>query len=147
MPRKPKPQIPTPTATPFDLASRYAADTVDVVIMDPADLSAKIDTGFRITIRSLYSDAAREAANAEHARLKIVDGKIDASDADFAHNLFEQTIAVTVGWNLVENGVALACTPDEVRRIYGTPRTAWVQKQVQATYLDLGRFFGAPKTA
>ena len=133
---------------PFDLTTRYAADSVEVPIMDPADLSAKIDTGARIVIRSLYSKEARAAAVGARARLKLVDGKVDATDADFEANLFEQTIAVTVGWSgIEEHGVALLFSPEVCRRIYEDPRTQWVQKQVQAAYLDIGRFFPTSKAS
>lgn len=145
---KPRTQ-PSPTsAKVFDLASRYAADTVEVAIVDPADLAAKLDTGARITIRSLYSKEARDAALAARNTLKLVDGTVDATDADFEQHLFEQTVAVTVGWSgFVVDGETIPCTPATVRALYSDPRTAWVQKQVQAAYLDIGRFFGTRKAS
>lgn len=130
----------------LDLTTRYAAETVEVPILDPTDLAAQRDTGARITIRSLYSKEAREAATASRAKLRIVDGKVDATDADFEANLAEQTIAVTVGWTGIEEaGVPLPFTPETCRRIYEDPRTQWVQKQVQVAYLDIGRFFPPSK--
>jgi hypothetical protein len=150
------PLIPAAKPKPFDLADRYAAPTADVVIVDPADLTAKIDTGLRIRIRSMYSDEAKQAATSERAKLKLVNGKVDASDAQWEVNLFEQTVAIVDGWwdengdvadCIVVAGVATPCTADTVRAVFTDPRTAWLQKQVQGAYLDIGRFFPKPKTA
>ena len=143
--------IPRASSTPFSLASRYAADTADVVIYDPADLGAKIDTGLRVRIKSLYSNEAREAVQKATAALTLADGKVEYTQIDWAVNLFEQTVAITVAWwdeNGAPDGICEAadapptpCTEPNVRRIYDDPRTGWMQKQVQAAYLDLGRFF------
>jgi len=139
------------TPKPFALASRYAADTADVVIYDPADLAAKIDTGLRVRIKSLYSKEARDAVQKAQAALTLEDGTVDDKQIDWAVNLFEQTVAITVAWwdengspdGIVETPDAdpTPCTEAHVRRIYDDPRTGWMQKQVQAAYLDLGRFF------
>ena len=144
----------TPTAAPFALATRYAADTAVVTIIDPADLSAKRDTGLRVEIKSLYSTEAKEAAQRVSAALTLADGEVKAEQLDWAANLFEQTVAITVRWwdeNGSPDGIVEApgaeptpCTEAHVRRIYGDPRTGWLQKQVQQGYLDLGRFFPAP---
>lgn len=147
--------IPAAKARPFDLADRYAAPTADVTIVDPADLTAKIDTGLRVRIRSMYSDEAKQAATSERAKLKLVDGKVDASDAQWEANLFEQTVAIVEAWwdengapdAIQVAGALLPCTPENVRQVFSDPRTAWLQKQVQAAYLDIGRFFPKPKTA
>lgn len=153
--RKPSPQIPPPNAAPFALASRYAAETAVLTIIDPADLAAKRDTGLRIEIKSLYSAEAKEAAQRVAAALTLADGEVEASQMDWAANLFEQTVAITVRWwdangspdGIIESPGAAPtpCTPEHVRRIYGDPRTGWLQKQVQQGYLDLGRFFPAPR--
>ena len=90
--------IPRASSTPFALASRYAADTADVVIYDPADLGAKIDTGLRVRIKSLYSNEAREAVQKATAALTLADGKVEDTQIDWAVNLFEQTVAITVAW-------------------------------------------------
>ena len=149
--------IPAAKARPFDLADRYAAPTADVTIVDPADLTAKIDTGLRVRIRSMYSDEAKQAATSERAKLKLVDGKVDASDAQWEANLFEQTVAITETWwdenggdevpagSIRVAGVNVSCTADNVRAVYSDPKTAWMQKQVQAAYLDIGRFFPKPR--
>lgn len=131
--------------TPFDLASRFAAPTAVVEVYDPADLGAKRDTGIRVEISSVYSDEARAAA----ASLQNVEG------ADWNAALFEQSVAITRRWwdengpadAIVIDGEDVAATPENVRRVFTDPRTAWLQKQVQAAYLDLSRFFPKPKAS
>lgn len=136
---------------PFALASRYAAETAVVTIYDPADLLAKQDTGLRVEIKSVYSQEARDALERMQEAIAVADGEVKASTVDWAANLLEQTIAITMRW-WDENGpadgiletpdaAATPCTPEHVRRIYSDPKTMWMQKQVQAAYLDLGRFF------
>lgn len=143
--------IPTPEPKRlFALSSRYAAETAVVTITDPAAPGQAIDTGLRVEIKSLYSPEARDAVQKANAQLAA-----DAEQIDWAVNLFEQTVAITVRWwhedgpadGLLEtpDGPPTPCTPDAVRRIYGAPETGWLQKQVQAAYLDLGRFFPTPK--
>lgn len=161
-PKRPKtqqsPQVDAlPHGRPFALASRYAAETTILTIYDPAETMSLIDTGLRIEIKSVYSPEAREAILRANAALKIVDGKVDASTVDWAVNLFEQTVAITVRWwdehgpkdGILESPDAAPtpCTEAHVRRIYADPRTGWLQKQVQAAYLDIGRFFPKPKTS
>lgn len=143
---------PAAKAKPFDLATRFAADTAVVTIHDPADLSAQRDTGLRVEISSLYSDAARQAAQAAVA--KLPDGA-DAAQVDFTESLFEQVVAVTKRWwdthgapdALLIAGELVPCTPEHVRRVYRDPRTAWLYTQVRTAYLDLGRFFPTPKAS
>lgn len=152
--RTQSPQIPPAARRGFDLSTRYAADRVTISILDPADITTKTDTGLRVEICSLYSKEARDAAIGARTKLKLVDGKIDAADADFEMNLFEQTVAVVTRWwdengapdALLVDGVELPCTPENIRRLFSDPRTAWLQKQVQAAYLDLSRFFATPKS-
>lgn len=148
-------KIPVAKPPRFDLAHYYAAETVDVVIYSPASIAEKVDTGMRVRIRSLYSKEARTAALNAKTQLKLVGGEVDASDADFEANLFEQTIAITDAWwvegespdTIYVAGEWVPCTPDTVRALYTDPRTQWVQKQVQAAYLDVARFFGASKAS
>ena len=140
----------------FDLASRYAKDTVEVTIYDPVDLSAKLDTGIRIGIKSIYSKEARTAAQAARAKIQIVDDKVVSSEAELDEAFLEQTIGATVYWkadddeysdSLLIGGEKVPCTPDTVRQLYTNPQTAWIQRQVQAAYLNLAGFFEPPKTA
>lgn len=124
----------------FDISTRYAQESVAVPIMDPTDLS--VDTGARIVIRSLYSEEAQASQQEHSGKIIIVDGKVDTKTLDFAASLFEQTLAVTVGWEHIEiDGKPLVFSKDAARKLYTDPRTAWVQKQIQAAYLDIGRFF------
>jgi hypothetical protein len=140
----------------FDLASRYVKDTVEMVLYDPVDLSAKIDTGIRIGIRSVYSREARAAAQAVRAKIKLVDDKVISTDTEVDELFFEQTIGATAYWKadddeyhdtLLIEGEKLACTPENVRALYTNPATAWIQRQVQAVYLNIAGFFEPPKTA
>lgn len=129
--------------TPFDLASRFAAPTAVVSVYDPADPAAKLDTGLRVEISSVYSDESRAAVAAMQ----------DTEGADWNTALFEQTVAITRRWwdengpadAMVIDGEEVAATPENVRRVFTDPRTAWLQKQVQAAYLDLSRFFPKPR--
>lgn len=152
MPRTRQPKL-IPAAAPkraFALSSRYAAETAIVTITDPAAIGQALDTGLRIEIKSLYSPEARDAIMKANAELAA-----DADRSNLAIDFFEQTVAITVRWwhedgpsdGLLEtpDGAPTPCTPENVRRIYGAPETAWLQKQVQAAYLDLGRFFPTPK--
>ena len=141
----------------FVLSSRYAADTAVVTIYDPADLSAKIDTGLRVRIKSVYSEEAKQALLAATAAVEVTGGEVKPGATDWAANLFEQTVAITVGWwdehgpkdGICETADAppTPCTAEHVRRIYADPKTGWMQKQVQAAYLDLGLFFPLSKAA
>jgi len=145
--------------TAFDLSTRYAKDTVEVTIYDPFDLTAKIDTGIRIGIKSIYSREARAAAQAAHAKIQIVDDKIVSSEAELDEAFLEQTIGATAYWRnegetdpLFQNalnieGAPLECTPENVRALYTDPKTNWIQRQAQAAYLNLAGFFETPKTA
>jgi hypothetical protein len=141
----------------FDISQRFARDTVEVPIYDPVDLSEKIDTGIRIGIKSVYSKEARNAALAARAKIELdKDGKVISSEADTTDAILEQTIGATVYWkadddeyseHLLISGEKIPCNPGTVRQLYTDPQTAWIQRQVQAAYLDLAGFFGPPKTA
>src|SRR3990172_1883733 len=103
MPRKARtqPLIPSQKPRPFDLASRYAADTVVVRVMDPVTpLGApEVDTGLRVRIRSIYSDEARKAAQAARELVKTLpDGSVDPNGPGMTESVMEQTIAITVEW-------------------------------------------------
>lgn len=153
-----KPQNGTKPAA-FDLSSRYAKDTIEVTIYDPVDLTAKIDTGIRIGIRSIYSREARKAAQAARAKIQIVDDKIVSSEAELDEAFLEQTIGATAYWRnegetdplfqsaLNIEGAPLECTPENVRALYTDSKTNWIQRQAQAAYLNLAGFFETPKTA
>jgi hypothetical protein len=138
----------------FDLASRYATDSVVVSIMDPAELVEDVDTGIRVEIGSLYSKEATDAIRSGRAQLALVNGETTAAEG-VVSTFLDQTIAVTKRWwiegettdTILIDGEYVAATPETVRAVYTAPRTAWLQKQVENKYLDLRAFFGAPKTA
>jgi hypothetical protein len=121
----------------FDLATRRMAEEITLTLVDPID--AKVELDAHITIRSPRSKEARAAA--ERKPLTLVDGKVEMTDDSFADAMVEQCIAVTAGWDLEEDGAPLACTEDNVRRVYTDPATAWVQGQVQNRYWKVADFF------
>lgn len=144
------------TKKTFDFATRYAAPSTVVTINDPASTLAKdVDTGVRIRILSIYSKEAREAAVAAQAAIQLDAAGEPIAGGATPDTLLEQTIAITTEWwvegettdQILIDGEFVKCTPDRVRALYTDPRTKWVQRQVQAVYLDLARFFDAPKTS
>lgn len=160
----------TPPKKAFDLSTRYARDTVEVTIYDPSEPAAKIDTGIRIGIKSMYSREVRAAAQAARAKIQIVDDKVVSSESELDEAFLEQTIGATAYWFhadlsqpqradgswvrdpefadvLLIEGARVPCTPETVRTLYTAPRTAWIQRKVQADYLNLAGFFETPKTA
>jgi hypothetical protein len=134
---------------PFDLATRYMAETVDVPILDPV---TNMPTGMHITVGSMFSARARQAAT-QALKLRMVsdpqDGPTVAPASEEDDPLLAQLVAATVAWSgFVVGGVPIACTTTNVRALYVDPRTAWIRTQVQSAYLGLERFFdSAPSTA
>jgi hypothetical protein len=134
-----------------DLNVLAMKQTAIVTLYAPNDPS--VDTGFRIEIASMYSDEARDAVRNISKPLALVDG--EAHEPTFTDSLFEQTVAVTKRWwvegepyeTIVLDGVELEPTPENVRAVYSDPRYVWIQREVQAAYLELGRFFGASKAS
>jgi hypothetical protein len=41
-------------------------------------------------------------------------------------------VAATLSWNLTRGGVAIECTPANVRAIYTDPKRQWLRAQVRA---------------
>jgi len=126
---------------PFDLTSRYMAETLTIDITDPAD--AALFTGMTWTIGSQFSKEARAAVlSATKLRLNAK-GEIEADSAlALADTILDQLVAVTMSWSgFVVAGVPLDCTPNNVRALLTDARTAWLRPQVQAGYLSLSRFF------
>lgn len=170
MPSKMKKQSPNGTRRPvFSIASRFARDAIEVKIEDPVD---DTDTGIRIAIRSVYSKEARDAGRAARAQIVMdAKGNIVSSPAENLDSIVAQTIGATAYWFhadlskpqrpdgtwereegfedvlLLDAGETIPCTPENVRKLYTEPRTVWIQRQVQAAYLDLAGFFDPPKTA
>jgi hypothetical protein len=124
----------------FEVTEYYAAETAEVVLRHPV---TGADTSGRITVRSMHARVARTATRAMQA--KLVDGKTELSTEDWLDSLFEQTVAATVSWNITVHGEPLPCTPETVRAMYSDPKTAWMQPQVQAVYIEIGHFFGSAK--
>jgi hypothetical protein len=136
----------TPKAAPpapFDLASRYMAEELDVPILDPVDGSP---TGIVWTIASQFSKDARAASMRSTTIRLNAKGEVEAESKDeLTDSILEQLIAVTRRWNIVVSGAPLACTPENARALLTEERTAWMRPQVQSAYLSLSRFFGSAK--
>lgn len=144
-----------------DLADLFANETAVVSIYDPRDEYLKPedrrDTGFRVEIAPLWSPEAREVAQKNRDRIRLVDGEVDADDQGFKDSLLEQLIVVTKRWWHIDapdqpitlHGEALECTPENKRAVYTNPRLeSTFFAQVRSGYLDRSRFFGQPqKTA
>lgn len=137
-----------------DLAELFENERATVILWDPRDIyvKEKRDTGFRIEIAPLWSDEAREVAEANKDRVKFIDGVPDLTDQGLQDSLFEQIVTVTKRWwkvgespdGIVLHGEFLACTPENVRKVYTHPKLRWIYAHVQAAYLDRARFFGVP---
>lgn len=135
-----------------DLADLFENETATVTIYDPRDkyVVEKRDTGFRVEIGALWSPEAQEIARENRGRLKLVDGNPDPEDPALNDTIFEQVIAVTKRWwkvgkteeGIIVDGELLACTPENVRKVYTHPRLGWLYDDVRAAYLDRSRFFG-----
>src|ERR1019366_5271013 len=150
------PQIRTPARRSFNFADRYAADAIEFELVDPASLTP-VGVGVFFTISSVYSDEAKEAALAERATHVKEDATVDvdAVNASWDKNLFEQTVAVLKTWRSEPDdghpGTVriddeyLPCTPVNVRRLFTDSKTVWAQKQTQGKYLAVADFFGKPK--
>ena len=154
MPRTSTKKAP-PIADSSDLGALAMRQTAIVVFDDPRYPGENRDTGYRVEIESLFSNAARDVITGANEPLKIVNDTVDAVERTFSDTLPEQVIAVTRRWwkegettdTITLNGETMKATPENVRRVYSNPEFAWMQRKVQAAYLNLAGFFGAPKTA
>lgn len=134
----------TPAKPAFELATRYMAPTLEVVIYDTL-VDRTADTGVRITIKSPQSVEARDAARAYRATI-TTDGDLTPDQVD---GLFlAQVSACTVAWDgFTHDGAVLECTPDNVRALYDNPACGWIYQQVLAAFLDTSRFFATPRAS
>lgn len=138
--RTPKPLIPAPARTGFDINSRVMQQTAVIQLIDPLKPDRKLDA--HITIASPDSPEARAAEEA--FPITFVDGKLTTSKADFERAILERAIAVTLAWDLLDGATAIPCTPDEVRKLYTDPRWRWIAGQIRGQLLELAGFFQTP---
>lgn len=151
-----------PPTTDSDLGAFAMRQTAIVVLTDPRFPGEERDTGYRVEIESIYSNAAREAITGAVSRIKIVKegngngtAKAEEVEHSFSETLPEQVIAVTKRWwkegestdTITLNGETMRATTENVRRVYEDPQFAWIQRKVQADYLSVAGFFGQQKTA
>lgn len=146
-----------------DLGAFAMRQTAIVTLTDPRFPGEERDTGFRVEIESIYSNAAREVITGAVSKIKIVKdngngtekAQEEAADRSFSETLPDQIIAVTKRWwkegestdTITLNGETMKATPENVRKVYENPEFAWIQRKVQADYLSVAGFFGPPKTA
>jgi hypothetical protein len=139
-----------------DLANLFESTTRELKIPDPRVISGTpVYSKFRIEISSIRSERARDAARAHREMLTLKDGKIDENDPALEDFLREQVVAATTRWwqtDRTEDGIVvdkevLACTPENVRRVYQMPELAWLYRYVHANVFNTADFFGKrPKT-
>lgn len=138
-----------------DLGALAMRQTTIVTLYDPRFPGEERDTGYRVEIESIYSPAARDVITGVRTPLKIVGNDVDAKESSFSDSLPEQVIAVTRRWwkegestdAITLNGETMSATPENVRKVFENPEFAWMQRAVQAAYLNIAGFFGMPKTA
>lgn len=131
-----------------DLGALALRETSVVTLYSPVSHLTKVDTGYRVEIKSLYSDEARNAVTAYRAAHTEGD---EEGIAAFSDSLPEQVIAVTVRWwkegestdTITLNGEVLTASPENVRRVYDDPQFRWIPAAVQSHYLEIANFFGA----
>lgn len=158
--------LPAPGATTRpdgDLSELALVDRVEVVIVDPRRPSAKVDTGLRVYIRSLYSNEVRAAIEKARARKRATlgDGVVEVPVDQMEDAILEQIISATIGWSsgpshpnaLLMRKAAEGrpaelweWSPENVRKLYMDVRYTWIARQVEQAYLDLDRFFMPPST-
>lgn len=64
--------------------------------------------------------------------------------------LLDQTVTLTDGWslaNLSGGDLDVQFTPDNARQIYENPRMAWLRKQAEAYFSEIGNFVTASATS
>lgn len=137
-----------------DLGALALRETSTVILYHPADYVT--DTGYRVEIKSIYSDEAKAVIQAQADKNEAeqpprVEGEPEPKDTSFTDSLPEQVIAVTVRWwkegestdTITLNGEVLRASPENVRRVYDDPQFRWIRNAVQAHYLGRANFFGA----
>ncbi len=88
--------------------------------------------GMTITLVSMDSASMQRALRAEVdiTMKRQRAGKILSAEEGDAKAL-DVLVRATVAWTgFFSNGEAMACTPENVRGIYSSPRYAWIKRQV-----------------
>lgn len=152
-----------PARPDADLSDLALVDTVEVVLVDPRRPSAKLDTGLRVYIRSLYSNEVRAAIEKARARRRAMlgEGVTEVPVDQMEDAILEQIISATIGWSSGPNyprsllmrkatedrpAEVWEWSPENVRKLYTDVRYTWIARQVEQAYLDLDRFFSRPNT-
>lgn len=154
LPAKAASQNGTNGTTPHDaddLASLFESKTRELKIPDWRVIAKEpVYSKFRIEISSLYSERAREAAQAFADKLRLVNGEVDADDPELQAFIFEQVVACTTRWwqtdregdGLIVNGKLLDCTPENIRTVYRIPELKRLYDFVKDEVFRTADFFG-----
>lgn len=120
----------------IDLTSLLAKDTTKVEILHPG---TKEPIGIRVTIAGPAADTYQAA------RLKLVQENMGNPDVTKIHQtMFKLLVACVLAWEgVMEHGVVVPCTPENVERILSTPGYYWLKDQLEAALGDVARFITA----
>lgn len=128
----------------MDLSSIKSQDTTAVEILHPA---SGAPVGITVTVASMDSERARAVEKTQrNARIqKLTRGgrRNAALTADeLEKDGLDLLVHCTVSWDgVTENGQALECTPENVRRVYTS--YPWLREQVDQAVADRANFFKA----
>lgn len=130
----------------FNLDSLLHRDTATVDILHPL---TGAPTGMQVEMAGVDSAAhravSRELRNRRLQQLQLGNrGALTAEETEA--DQMELLARCTVSWRGVrESGVEVACTPDNVRRVYRA--YPWLRHQVDEAMADRARFFEASPTS
>jgi len=148
-----EPQVAAPvTPAPFDLGT--APSVRDVTRLEIVDGETKAPLGFWVEVAGRHSPRGR-AASIEAARIAKERFSPDPDAAPASSEATDPIIVeewkrevacrVVTAWSLLEHGAPLACTEENVRRLYAKRPDAW--PQVYDTNGRLADFFDAAATS
>jgi hypothetical protein len=142
-----------------------------VILFDPltrkdTGIRIGINSVYSNEARKAARDAAERQAIANRAKGVPDDVATDDEDEspEVQSNIVEQTIGVTRYWFhadltkpqredgtwipeagfedvILIDGNRIACTPENVRKLYTDPELNWIQRRVQDWYLEIRNFF------
>jgi hypothetical protein len=135
------PLIPAPPPL-FDMNSRRIAQSIEMPVMDPLDLTK--ETGWFVRVRAPQSEFMREAAKAWYAE-HVPDGKLGAGQwIEFSHAMAR---AAVESWRGLGNGAdEVLSTPENIAAMCTNPEYIWFVEQVSALFGEKSRFFGQTRS-
>lgn len=119
-----------------DLSTLLAKETTKVELLHPA---TKKPLGMVVTLAGPAADTYQTS------RLKLVQENMGQTDAEkISKKMVELLAACVLSWEgFIENGVPLACTPENVMRLLTTPGYYWLKEQLESALGDVARFISA----